>query len=204
MKVRKYLAIGIIAALMLSAAGCGSKEEKVAETGASTETAAAAKPETDESVEDAEAEQGAGDDTVTGDLAELIGEKGAKLFEELSEEERAAMIPDTEVAGTGYYLDEHGRPEDYEFAGYMKEYEVIRQDWECILARGILENDYLKTEEPVEVTYFFSINEDETAVILTSPSIMEESDSMHIVPTRPLPEPEKLLNMGMITYYHYN
>ena len=202
MRVQKYLLAGMMAALMLSAAGCGSKAEKEAETAAPGATATAGTEQMQEQEKTSESvaadDQG---DTATGDLAELIGEKGAKLFEELSEEERAALIPDTEVTGMGYYIDEYGEHEEYELTGCMKEYEVIQQDWECIVAKGVIENQYLKTENPVEVTYFFSVNEDETAVILTSPSIMTEADSVHVVPVFPVPEAEELLNMKMVAHF---
>ena len=200
MRKKNYLLIGMLAGLTLALAGCGSGKSK------ETETAAEAAQETEGRAEGESANSVNPEEMSEDELAELIGEDAAKLFAALSNEERAAMIPETEVTGTGYYKRYPGEDDpnaqisnmvDYEITGYMEEYEVIRQDWECIVAKGIVSNGALMTEEPVEVTYFFSVNEEETAVILTSATIMDEADSVHIIPTVPFPEAEELLEMGL-------
>lgn len=197
---KQYLLIGMLAGLMLALAGCGSGKNE------ETETSAEAAQETEDGAERKSTASENSEEMSEDELAELIGEDAAKLFAALSDEERAAMIPETEVTGMGYYKYFPGEEDpnaqisqmwDYEITGYMEEYEVIRQDWECIVAKGIVSNGALMTEEPVEVTYFFSVNEDETAVILTSATIMDEADSVHIIPTVPFPEAEDLLEMGL-------
>lgn len=202
MRRKKYLLIGILTGLTLALTGCGSRKDKETETSAE----AAQQQETEDGAEGKSTDSGNPKEMSEDELAELVGEEAAKLFAALSDEERAAMIPETEVTGTGYYKRYSGEEDpnaqistlvDQEITGYMEEYEVIRQDWECIVAKGIVSNGALMTEEPVEVTYFFSVNEDETAVILTSATIMDEADSVHIIPTVPFPEAEDLLEMGL-------
>ena len=193
MRKQRYALFGLLAGVMLVLAGCGGQAKETAadqkEAGASEQSKAGT--EVVRAGETSEEEFG-------NDMAELVGEKGARLLEEITPEELAAMIPDTEVTGTGYYQRyTTGRTTDQEITGYMKDYEVISQDWECITAKGIIENDALKTEEAVEAVYYIGINEEETAVVLSSAEIISQEESVHIIPVVPFPTAEELLEMGL-------
>lgn len=200
MRKQRYVLFGLMAGVMLVLAGCGGQAK---ETSADQKKAGA--PEQSEA---GTGVAGAGETSEEpgNDMADLVGEKGARLLEEITPEELAAMIPDTEVTGTGYYKYYPGeeKPDakikntvDQEITGYMKDYEVISQDWECITAKGIIENDALKTEEEVEAVYYISINEEETAVVFSSAEIISQQESVHIIPVVPFPTAEELLDMGL-------
>ncbi len=201
MRKQRYALFGLLAGVMLVLAGCGGQAK---ETAADQKEAGAS-----EQSEAGTGMAGAGETSEEepgNDMAELVGEKGARLLEEITPEELAAMIPYTEVTGTGYYKRYPGeeKPDakikntvDQEITGYMKDYEVISQSWECITAKGIIENDALKTEEAVEAVYYIGINEEETAVVLSSAEIISQEESVHIIPVVPFPTAEELLEMGL-------
>ncbi len=192
MKAPKLVLAGIAAVMLLSLAGCGSKGEEAGEAAASVETEKAGGEQKDAA--GAEAAGAGAEDGTFDDLADIVGEKAAKLLGEMSEEERAALIPDTEVTVSGYYINWYGNPEEFETTGYMKEYEVVQQDWECIMAKGVIVNEAFQTEEAVNAVYYLSVNEEETEVILRSASTTDEAEKVHIIPTTPLPEAETLLD----------
>lgn len=201
MRKQRYALFGLLAGVMLVLAGCGGQAK---ETAADQKEAGA--PEQSEAGTGMAGAGETSEEEPGNDMAELVGEKGARLLEEITPEELAAMIPDTEVTGTGYYKRYPGeeKPDakikntvDQEITGYMKDYEVISQDWECITAKGIIENDALKTEEAVEAVYYISINEEETAVVLSSAEIISQEESVHIIPVVPFPTAEELLEMGL-------
>lgn len=192
MKAPKLVLAGIAAVMLLSLAGCGSKGEEAGEAAASVETEKAGGEQKDAA--GAEAAGAGAEDGTFDDLADIVGEKAAKLLGEMSEEERAALIPDTEVTVSGYYINWYGNPEEFETTGYMKEYEVVQQDWECITAKGVIVNEAFQTEEAVNAVYYLSVNEEETEVILRSASTTDEAEKVHIIPTTPLPEAETLLD----------
>lgn len=192
MKAPKLVLAGIAAVMLLSLAGCGSKGEEAGEAVASMETEKAGGEQKDAA--GAEAAGAGAEDGTFDDLADIVGEKAAKLLGEMSEEERAALIPDTEVTVSGYYINWYGNPEEFETTGYMKEYEVVQQDWECITAKGVIVNEAFQTEEAVNAVYYLSVNEEETEVILRSASTTDEAEKVHIIPTTPLPEAETLLD----------
>lgn len=203
MKLRKYVLVGILAACVLAMAGCGNKDKgKEAASGAATGA-------TQENGEEGRAEAASGsteeealsdDEEFTGAWSQVLGEKGAALMEQTSKEELAALIPETAVPVEGYCqyysMKEEGRA-SADLEGYMKEYEVIEQDWECVTAQGIVASEALQTETPITVVYFYSINEDETAVQLTSPAVKDAPEDIHVIPTIPFPEAEELLDFGL-------
>ncbi len=201
MRKQRYALFGLLAGVMLVLAGCGGQAKET-----SADQKEAGVPEQSEAGTGMAGAGETSEEEPGNDMAELVGEKGARLLEEITPEELAAMIPDTEVTGTGYYKRYPGeeKPDakikntvDQEITGYMKNYEVISQDWECITARGIIENDALKTEEAVEAVYYISINEGETAVVLSSAEIISQQESVHIIPVVPFPTAEELLEMGL-------
>ncbi len=199
MKTPKLVLAGIAAVMLLSLAGCGSKGEEAGEAAASVETEKAGGEQKDAA--GAEAAGAGAEDGTFDDLADIVGEKAAKLLTEMSEEERAALIPDTEVTVSGYYINRYGNPEEFETTGYMKEYEVVQQDWECITAKGVIVNEAFQTEEAVNAVYYLSVNEEETEVILRSASTTDEAEKVHIIPTTPLPEAEELLDKDVYAVY---
>ncbi len=199
MKAPKLVLAGIAAVMLLSLAGCGSKGEEAGEAAASVETEKAGGEQKDAA--GAEAAGAGAEDGTFDDLADIVGEKAAKLLGEMSEEERAALIPDTEVTVSGYYINWYGNPEEFETTGYMKEYEVVQQDWECIMAKGVIVNEAFQTEEAVNAVYYLSVNEEETEVILRSASTTDEAEKVHIIPTKPLPEAEELLDKDVYAVY---
>ncbi len=197
MMKRKYVLAGICTGVVLLLSGCGggASEKAVTESKAEQDAEISVQDETMQAVPE-------------GDMADLVGEDQAQLFAETTPEALAEMIPDTEVTGMGYYKRYSGEEDpdakikntvEQEITGCMKEYEIISQDWECITARGIIENNALKTEEAVEVVYYLGVNDEETAVILTSAEIVSEADSVHVIPTVPFPTAEELLEMGIST-----
>lgn len=196
MKLRKFVIMGILAACVAAMAGCGNKDNgKEAASGA-------AKEATQES--GSSGKLGASSGSAAAEMDEewegdLSAEEKA-LLESYSYEELAALIPETVVPVEGYAqrysMDEDGRS-SADLEGYMKEYEVIEQDWECVTAQGIVASEALQTEKPVKVVYFYSINEDETAVQLTSPAVMDAPEDIHVIPTIPFPEAEELLDRGL-------
>lgn len=203
MRLRKYWYIGIVAGIVLSLTGCGEKE-KAAETEKAA-TQEEAQEKTDNGKTQDEADTGNGD-SADGELsiADVVGEKGAKLFEETSEEELLAMIPETEIPVAGYYqYYASGRTSDIEITGHMKEFELISRDNECITVKGIIENDGLKTEQPVQGIYFISINEDVTELRLISATVTDAPETVHIIPTVPFPTVEQLLDMGLAIKLQY-
>ncbi len=199
MKAPKLVLAGIAAVMLLSLAGCGSKGEEAGEAAASVETEKAGGEQKDAA--GAEAAGAGAEDSTFDDLADIVGEKAAKLLAEMSEEERAALIPDTEVTVSGYYINWYGNPEEFETTGYMKEYEVVQQDWECIMAKGVIVNEAFQTEEAVNAVYYLSVNEEETEVILRSASTTDEAEKVHIIPTTPLPDVEEILDMDVYAVY---
>lgn len=198
MKQRKYWYMVIMAGVVLSLAGCGGKKEEAVEaTEAAAEAEAGAVAGTDQKA----AKEDAADEAKTDfSIADVVGEKGAKLYEETSDEELLAMIPETEITVAGYYkyyAVEKDNSTDIEITGHMKEFEVLDKDNECITVKGIVENDALKTENPVQGVYFLSINDDETALILISATVTDDPETVHIIPTVPFPTTQQLLDMGL-------
>lgn len=197
MMKRKYALAGICTGVLLLLTGCAGEKASEAVTESKAE------PDAEISVQDETMQA-----VPEGDMADLVGQDQAQLFAETTPEALAEMIPDTEVTGMGYYKRYSGEEDpdakikntvEQEITGCMKEYEIISQDWECITARGIIENNALKTEEAVEVVYYLGVNDEETAVILTSAEIVSEADSVHVIPTVPFPTAEELLEMGIST-----
>lgn len=201
MKLRKYVLMGILAAGVLAMAGCGNKGKEAASgaaTGATQENGEEGR--TEAASGSTEEEALSDDEEFTGAWSQVLGEKGAALMEQTSKEELAALIPETAVPVEGYAqrysMDEDGRS-SADLEGYMKEYEVIEQDWECVTAQGIVASEALQTEKPITVVYFYSINEDETAVQLTSPAVKDAPEDIHVIPTIPFPKAEELLDFGL-------
>lgn len=199
MKQRKYWYMAVMAGVVLSLAGCGGKkEEAVGATGTVTEADAGEKSAAAGIDQKAAKEDTADEAKDDFSIADVVGEKGAKLYEETSDDELLAMIPETEITVAGCYQYYHsGRMEDIEITGYMKEFEVLDKDNECITVKGIVENDALKTENPVQGVYFLSINDDETALILISATVTDDPETVHIIPTVPFPTTQQLLDMGL-------
>lgn len=196
MKLRKFVIMGILVACVAAMAGCGNKDN------GKEAASVAAKEATQES--GSSGKLGASSGSAAAEMDEewegdLSAEEKA-LLESYSYEELAALIPETVVPVEGYSqyysMKEDGRS-SADLEGYMKEYEVIEQDWECVTAQGIVASEALQTEKPIKVVYFYSINEDETAVQLTSPAVMDAPEDIHVIPTIPFPAAEELLDLGL-------